>query len=96
MSTCKTACAIKNKEFSFPFELVHSDVWGPSPNTTMGGSKYFVIFVDDYSRFTWIYLLKNRSELPQIYCDFDRMIQTQFCQSIKIFRSDKAMEYKET
>jgi hypothetical protein len=78
-----------------PFDLVHSDIWGPSPNTTMGGSKYFVIFVDDYSRFTWIYLLKKRSELPQTYHDFAKMVQTQFGRSIKVFRTDNAMEYKE-
>ena len=47
-----------------PFDLVHSNIWGPSPNSTMGGSHYFVIFVDDFSLYTWIYLLKNRSELP--------------------------------
>ena len=41
-------------------DLIHSDVWGPSPISTPGGSRYFVIFVDDFSRYTWIYLFKNR------------------------------------
>jgi hypothetical protein len=45
------------------FDLIHSDIWGPSPTATVGGSKYFVIFVDDFSRYTWIYLMHNRSEL---------------------------------
>ena len=57
-----------------PFDLIHSNVWSPSPITTQGGSHYFVIFVDDFSRYTWIYLFKNRSELYQIYRDFTRMI----------------------
>ena len=52
------------------FDLIHSDVWGPSPISTPGGSHYFVIFVDDFSQYTWIYLFKNRSELYQIYHDF--------------------------
>ena len=43
---------------SAPFDLVHSDVWGPTPFTTEGRCHYFVIFVNDYSRFTWIYMLK--------------------------------------
>ena len=34
------------------FDLIHSDIWGPSPTTTVGGSKYFIIFVDDFSRYT--------------------------------------------
>ena len=76
------------------FDLIHSDVWGPSPIPTQGGSRYFVIFVDDFSRYTWIYLFKNRSELSQIYRDFTKMIETQFSKPIKVFRSDNAQEYK--
>ena len=76
------------------FDLIHSDVWGPSPIATQGGSRYFVIFMDDFSRYTWIYLFKNRSELSQIYRDFTKMIETQFSKPIKVFRSDNAQEYK--
>ena len=58
------------------FDLIDSDVWGPSPISIPSGSCYFVIFVDDFSRYTWIYLFKNRSELYQIYHDFTKMIET--------------------
>ena len=34
------------------FDLIHSDVWGPSPVSNIGGSRYFVVFVDDYSRYS--------------------------------------------
>ena len=68
----------------FSFDLIHSDVWGPSLIPTQGGSRYFVIFVDDFSRYTWIYLFKNRSELSQIYRDFTKMIETQFSKPIKV------------
>ena len=77
-----------------PFDLIHYDVWGPSPITTQGGSRYFVIFVDDFSRYTWIYLFKNRSKLYQIYRDFTKRIETQFYKPIKVFRFDNAKEYK--
>ena len=77
-----------------PFDIIHSYVWGPSPITTQGGSRYFAIFVDDFSRYTWIYLFKNRSEHYQIYCDFTKMIETQFSKPIKVFRSHNAQEYK--
>jgi hypothetical protein len=46
---------------SSPFELVHSDVWGPI-NIASNKFHYFVTFVDDFSRMTWLFLMKNRSE----------------------------------
>ncbi|KAJ9535867.1 hypothetical protein OSB04_un000981 [Centaurea solstitialis] len=92
------ALPFDNNEFTsiLPFDLIHSDVWGPAPHPSMGGARYFVIFVDDHTRFTWIYLMKHRSELPHIYITFARMILTQFSKPIKILRADNAMEYKES
>jgi len=79
-----------------PFSLIHSDTWGPSPIPSINGFRYFVLFVDDYSRFTWIYFLKRRSELSQIYITFANMIKTQFSCHIKTLRTDNAMEYKDS
>ena len=50
--------------------------------------------MDDFSRYTWIYLFKNRSELSQIYRDFTKMVETQFSKPIKVFRSNNAQEYQ--
>ena len=79
-----------------PFDLIHSDIWGPSPVASINGFRYFVLFIDDCSRFTWIYFLKNRSELSQIYITFARMIKTQFSCTIKTLRTDNAMEYRDS
>jgi histone deacetylase 1/2 len=45
-----------------PLELVFYDVWGPAP-TSVGRNNYYVSFVDDYSKYTWIYLLRHKSEV---------------------------------
>ncbi|GJV83550.1 RNA-directed DNA polymerase, eukaryota [Tanacetum coccineum] len=49
-----------------PFDLVHSDVWGPSPIYTKGGSRYYVSFIDDFTRYTWVYLMKRRSVFEDV------------------------------
>ena len=48
-----------NKQANAPFKLVHSDVWGPCPVTYKTRFRYFVNFIDNYSRMTWFYLMKN-------------------------------------
>ena len=75
------------------FDLIHSDVWGLSPVSSIGESRYFVVFVDDYSHCTWIFHMKHRLELLQVYSNFAKMVETQFSKRIKIFRSDNALEY---
>ncbi|KAF0710221.1 hypothetical protein AaE_012624, partial [Aphanomyces astaci] len=47
--------------------LVHTDIWGPCPVPSIGGSFYFVVFIDDYSRFTWVYPLAFRKDLYDAY-----------------------------
>ena len=59
-----------NKRASAPFELVHSDVWGPCSVMFPTGFRYFVTFVIDYSRTPWLYLMKNRSELFSHFVPF--------------------------
>ena len=48
-----------NKRASASFELVHYDVWGPCPILSPTGFRYFVTFVDDFSRVTWLYAMKS-------------------------------------
>jgi len=44
-----------NKKVQAPFEIVHSDIWGPCPMLSKSSFKYFVTFADDYSRVTWLF-----------------------------------------
>ena len=65
-----------NRRASSPFELVHFDVWGPCPIISKTGFRYFVTFVDDYSRMTWLYLMKNHSGLFSYFSVFWANIKT--------------------
>jgi hypothetical protein len=77
---------------SYPFELVHYDIWGPM-NIASNKFHYFLTFVDDFSRMTWLFLMKNCSKLFSIFQIFRNTIKTQFSQKIRILRSDNAKEY---
>lgn len=52
-----------------------------------------VSFIDDYSRMTWLYLLKNRFEMLNVFISFYNKIKTQFSMPIKIFRTGNTLEY---
>nr|CAN78715.1 hypothetical protein VITISV_030863 [Vitis vinifera] len=82
-----------NNRAKSPFELVHTDVWGPCRTASTLGFQYFVTFIDDYSRCTWLFLMKNRAKLFSIFQKFYAEIQTQFNISIRVLRSDNAREY---
>ena len=82
-----------NKQASAPFELVHSDVWGPCPIMSPTGFKYFVTFVDNFSRVTWLYLMKSRFELFSHFSAFCVELRTQFHVSVQTLRSDNTKEY---
>ena len=71
-----------------PFDLVYSDLWGPSPITSVTGSKYFFLFIDDHTRFTWLYLLQNKSETYSYFLKFKNLIETQFHSSIKCLQTN--------
>lgn len=77
-----------------PFELVHTDLWGPSPIISSCGYTYYITFVDWHTKFTWIYFLKQKSDSIRAYTQFLSLIETQFSTKVKSIQSDWGGEYR--
>ena len=77
-----------NSQATKPFELVHSDLWGPSLIKSITGAKYFLLFIDDYSHFTWLYLLNSEDETFSIFLKFHKMVEVQFDAKIKSLQTE--------
>ena len=76
-----------------PPQLVHSDVWGPTPVTSHNGTKYYVSFIDDFSRFTWFFPLKHKSKVLPTFIHFKSTIENLLSHKLKIIRTDYGGEY---
>lgn len=84
-----------NKTVSSPFELVHSDLW-TSPILSNSGFRYYVLFLDHYTHFLWVYPLKRKSEVFSTFTHFSAFVKTQFHTSIQSFQCDNGGEYNNT
>jgi len=105
LQPCESCAHSKSHKLPFPsstttyaesFDLVHSDVWGPSPVLSRLGYKYFLLFIDHATRYTWVFFIRNKSDVPMMIRNFVTFVETQFCKTIKIFRSDSGGEYTQT
>ena len=67
-----------------PFELVHTDIWCPSRTMSTSGFRYFVTFIDDFSRCIWLFSMKSRTELFSVFQKFFVEIRNHFHSSIRI------------
>jgi transposase InsO family protein len=79
-----------------PLELLHMDLFGPVAYISIGGSKYGLVIVDDFSRFTWVFFLSDKGETQETLKKFMRRAQNEFELKIKKVRSDNGTEFKNT
>ncbi|PKU82870.1 Retrovirus-related Pol polyprotein from transposon TNT 1-94 [Dendrobium catenatum] len=102
ISPCISCSVAKSHKISFnrtisittqPFELIHTDIWGPAPIPSLDGFRYYALFTDDYTRFSWIYLMHNKQETFSKFKILYKLIKTQFKTTPKILRSDGGGEF---
>jgi hypothetical protein len=77
----------------FPLELVFSDVWGPAIES-VGRRKYYVSFIDDFSKFVWIYTLKHKTEVFERFHEFQSIVERLFDRKILAMQTDWGGEYQ--
>ena len=77
----KFSTAIHNTEGILDY--IHTDVWGPTKTTSLGGKHYFVTFVDDFSRRVWVYTLKSKDEVLETFLVWKKMVENQTGRKIK-------------
>lgn len=70
-------------------DYVHTDVWGPAKVTSKGSSRYLVSFMNDYSRYAWVYFLKSKNE---VFKRWRAMVENRTGRKVKIVRSDNGTE----
>ena len=74
-------------------QLVHTDVCGPMSTPSHNGCRYFLLFIDDFSRYCYVYFLKNKSEVFSMLQKFKATVENQSAHTIKTLRSDNGTEY---
>ena len=79
---------------SQPLELIYSDVWGPSPILSNDGFQYYVIFVDHFTKYTWLYPLRLKSDVLNVFTKFKTVVEKFFKTSILTIYSDGGGEYQ--
>jgi hypothetical protein len=83
----KLPFSASNRLSNFVLELVHTDLW-TSPIPSLSGYKYYIIFVDDFSRYTWIYPLHHKSDVYQTFVKYKLLVETQFNCKLRQLQSD--------
>ena len=74
-------------------EIIHSDVCGPMSSSSLSRYVYYVSFIDNFSRKTWIYFMKNKDEVFNKFKEFKALIENHTEKKIKTFRSDNGGEF---
>ena len=74
-------------------DYIHSDCWGPSRVESMGGDRYFLLIIDDYSRMSWVLMMRHKSEAFNKFKQWKTLVENQTAKKIKQLRTDNGLEF---
>jgi histone deacetylase 1/2 len=92
--SCRLTLKTTGHQTLAPLDLIFSDVWGPSPMLSSDGFRYFVIFVDAHTKFIWFYPMVAKSDVFNIFHQFQALVERQFSLKIKSVQKDWGGEYR--
>ena len=101
--TCSAYLIAKSKQLPFsqssnqiksPLDLLYLDLWGPSPVCSHTGHKYYISFLDAYSRYTWLFPISHKNDALPIFIQFQKYVERYFNLKIKIVQSDWGGEFQ--
>jgi hypothetical protein len=81
---------------TIPLAMLHMNLFDLVAYISVGGNKYGLIIVDNYSRFTWIFFLQDKSKTQEMLKKFLKRAQNEFDNKVKKIRSDNDTEFKNT
>jgi hypothetical protein len=76
--------------------MLHMDLFGPITYISIGGNKYGLVIIDDYSHFTWVFFLHDKSETQEVLKKILKRAQNEFDAKVKKIRNDNNSEFKNT
>ena len=76
-----------------PLEILHLDLCEPMQTPSIGGSHYVLTFIDDYTRKTWVFLLKQNSEVFERFHQYKGLVEKQSGHYMKVLSTDRGGEY---
>ena len=88
----KLPFSLSNSTVTKPFEIIHSDLW-TSLIQSLSGIKYYVLFLDQYSHFLWVYPLRYKHETFSKFLHFSKYVKNQFGTKIKSLQCDNGGEF---
>ena len=91
--TTKKSCKLVERESDL-LSLIHNDLGDLKNTITRGGKWFYITFIDDYSRYTMVYLLRNKNEAKDAFMKYKNEMENQLSKKIKRLRTDRRGEYE--
>jgi len=79
--------------YTAPLQLIYIDIWGPFPVSASNGTRYYIYFMDVYTKCTWLFVLHNKSQAFIALTRFKRFAETQTGHTLKVIQIDNAKEF---